>query len=216
MLWGGRGTANKYHWRVWGALAVFRPHWVCPHSRCVCFPRLHCSGSRLLYRERALSCMHFPGLSCWVQVLGYSTKAQTRLGLRLLCLPGSEHLRQPGTWRVHSLQVQCALSPPRPSLSFLARLVRWALCLFWGADLWLWPSRQKSSIQNLRKSLVRSWKPVCSLVEDALSGAEFAPFWLWLVPASPLPLVGHGLVHSPLALLWYCSVLCSVNGPAVP
>ena len=30
MLWGGRGTANKYHWRVWGALAVFRPHWVRP------------------------------------------------------------------------------------------------------------------------------------------------------------------------------------------
>ena len=29
----------------------------------VCFPCLHCSGSRLLSRERALSCMHFPGLS---------------------------------------------------------------------------------------------------------------------------------------------------------
>ena len=27
------------------------------------FPRLHCSGSRLLYRERALSCVHFPDLS---------------------------------------------------------------------------------------------------------------------------------------------------------
>ena len=32
-------------------------------SRRTCFPRLHCSGSRLLYRERALSCRHFPGLS---------------------------------------------------------------------------------------------------------------------------------------------------------
>ena len=33
----------------------------------VCFPRLHCSGSRLrsrlLSRERALGCVHFPGLS---------------------------------------------------------------------------------------------------------------------------------------------------------
>ena len=36
---------------------------VCPCSRRVCFPILHFSGSRLLYRERALSCMHFPGLS---------------------------------------------------------------------------------------------------------------------------------------------------------
>ena len=29
----------------------------------VCFPRLPCSGSTLLSRERALSCVHFPGLS---------------------------------------------------------------------------------------------------------------------------------------------------------
>ena len=63
VLCGGRGAADKCHWRVCGALAVFRPHWVCPCSRHVCFPRLHCSGSRLLYREPALSCVHFPGLS---------------------------------------------------------------------------------------------------------------------------------------------------------
>ena len=30
MLWGRRGTENKYHWHVWGVLAVFWPHWVCP------------------------------------------------------------------------------------------------------------------------------------------------------------------------------------------
>ena len=63
MVWGGRGTADKYHWCVWGVLAVFWLHWVCPHSWHVCCPRLHCSGSRLLYREQALSCVHFPGLS---------------------------------------------------------------------------------------------------------------------------------------------------------
>ena len=48
VLWGGRSTANKYHWCVWGVLAVSEPHWVCPYSQCVCFPSLHCSGSRLL------------------------------------------------------------------------------------------------------------------------------------------------------------------------
>ena len=37
-----------------------------------------------------------------------------------------------------------------------------------------------------------------------------------LAPASPLPLAGNGPVCSRLALLWYCSVLCSVNRPAVP
>ena len=61
--WGGRGAADKCHWHVWGALAMFQPHWVCPHSRCVWFPHLHCSGSRLLSRKWALSCVHFPGPS---------------------------------------------------------------------------------------------------------------------------------------------------------
>ena len=63
VLWGGRGTADKCHWPLCGALAVIRPHSVCPCLQRVCFPRLHCSGSRLLYRGRALCCVHFPGLS---------------------------------------------------------------------------------------------------------------------------------------------------------
>ena len=32
-------------------LAVSQPHWVCPCSQCVCFPCLHCLGSRLLCWE---------------------------------------------------------------------------------------------------------------------------------------------------------------------
>ena len=36
VLWGGRNASTKHHWHVWGALAVSGPHWVCPHSRCVC------------------------------------------------------------------------------------------------------------------------------------------------------------------------------------
>ena len=51
--------------------------------------------------------------------------------------------------------------------------------------------------------LVRNWKPVCSLIGDAISGAEFTPFRLWLVPAYPLPPSGDGPVLSLLALLWY-------------
>ena len=50
VLWGGRNTANKYHWPVWGVLAVSHPHWVCLCSEHVWFPGLHCSGSRLLCR----------------------------------------------------------------------------------------------------------------------------------------------------------------------
>ena len=48
-----------------------------------------------------------------------------------------------------------------------------------------------STIQNLRKSLVRNWKPFYSLVGDALSGAQFAPF------PSPLPPASSGGWASP-------------------
>ena len=51
--------------------------------------------------------------------------------------------------------------------------------------------------------MVKSWKPVCSLVGDAFSGAEFAPF----ASLCLLPLAGDGRVHRRLALLWDCSVL---------
>ena len=56
MLWGWRNTANKYHWCVF---TVIQPHWVCTHSRRVCFPSLHCSDSRLLCQELSDAC---PGL----------------------------------------------------------------------------------------------------------------------------------------------------------
>ena len=51
VLWGGRNTANKYHWCVWGLLAVSWPHWDCPYSLCVCFHSIHFSGSRLICLE---------------------------------------------------------------------------------------------------------------------------------------------------------------------
>ena len=50
VLWRERYTANKYHWHMWGVLAVSEPYWVCPRSWCVCFPSLHYSGSRFLCR----------------------------------------------------------------------------------------------------------------------------------------------------------------------
>ena len=72
-LWGGRNTANKYCWHVWGVLTVYGPHWVFPSSL---WPVL--SGSTLLrvhgtlqghYPKCALHFVHFPGLNCtgsWV------------------------------------------------------------------------------------------------------------------------------------------------------
>ena len=45
-------------------LTVIRPHWVCPCSQHVCFPCLHCSGSRLLCWELSEA---GPGLACTSQ-----------------------------------------------------------------------------------------------------------------------------------------------------
>ena len=92
VLQGGRNTANKYHWCVWGVLGVSGSHWVYPHSRRVCFPVLHCLGSRLLcwgtiYDGPRVACTS-QIYATQVQVLGYSTKAQTQLGLHFVPYPG--------------------------------------------------------------------------------------------------------------------------------
>ena len=65
VLRGGRNTANKYHWCVWGVLEVSQPHWVCPCSQSMCFPNIHCSGSRLLFRRAIQS---GPWVACTSQV----------------------------------------------------------------------------------------------------------------------------------------------------
>ena len=87
VLWGGRNTANKYHWCV---LTVIQPHWVCPHLQCMCFPSLHCSGCRLLCQELfevALGYMHFPGLSCSGSASRVLHKGAD-LGLHSVTFPG--------------------------------------------------------------------------------------------------------------------------------
>ena len=91
---GGRNTANDYHWRVWGVLAVSQPHWVCPHSPRVCFPSLCCLGSRLLCSSLKQAWVVCPSQvsAAQVQVLRYSTKAQTRLGLHFVPFPGPSSL----------------------------------------------------------------------------------------------------------------------------
>ena len=73
-------------------------------------PRLHCSGSRLLYMERALRCMRFQ-FSGIPQKRGLSRPC-------VLCLPRPEQLRQPGAGRAHSPRVRCAFSPPRTEPQF--------------------------------------------------------------------------------------------------
>ena len=123
----GRAGAAGRHRCVCGALAEFRPHWVCPAQGCLRFPRLHCSGSRLLYMEQALRCVRF-------QFWGPPQKHGLGWAC-VLCLSRPEQLRQPGACRAHSPWARRAFSPPRPQPQFLCPPVRCALCLFSGAGL---------------------------------------------------------------------------------
>ena len=73
-------------------LSVSPPPWAWPCSWRVCFPSLHCLGSRLLCQEPSEA---GPWVACTsqvyatqVQVLRYSTKGHTWLGLRFVPVPG--------------------------------------------------------------------------------------------------------------------------------
>jgi len=106
VLRGGRNTANKHHWRVWGVLTVYGPHWVSPSS-----PRHVLSRSTLLRLQVALqgNCpkqtlcfVHLTELSCSGSGSWVLHKGTDLAGREFCALPRSEHLSQPGAWRAHS------------------------------------------------------------------------------------------------------------------
>ena len=181
VLWGGRNTANKYHWHVWGMLTVSQPHWVCPLSQRVCFPSLYCSGSMLLCRELSEA---GPGLGALprskpLRFRFSGTPQRCRLGWACVLCPSQVRAAQVArclasavapSWRLHK---NCIKTPPSQPLSFLGVqrvcLLGCAVCLFWGPDLCLRPSRQMSTVQNPKRSWLAT-KPACTLVEDASLG----------------------------------------------
>ena len=123
---GGRNTANKYHWHVWGMLAVYGPHWACPSSQ------WHVLSGSTLFRlqvvlqgnclKQALGCVHYPGLSCSGSGSWVLHKGTDLVGHAFCVLSRFEQLRQPGTWRSHSPQVGSAsyhLPIPSPSVSWV-------------------------------------------------------------------------------------------------
>ena len=182
------------------------PHWVCPCSSCVCFfpvytvQALGCSARNCL--RWALGCMHFPGLSC----SGSGTPQRHRLGWACVLCTSQVRAAQVTrclasavipSWGLH------LIASPAPAARFSgcttgvpSQVCR--VCLFWGADLWLRPSRQMSTIQNPKKSWL-VMKPAWCLVEDASLGPQLPlPALVALACLSP---VGDGLIHSRLALL---------------
>ena len=143
VLWGGRNTANKYHWCVWGVLAVYGPHWVCPSSWSMCFPGLHCSGSRLLYRELSKAGPGFCALPrSKLLRFGFlgAPQRQTNLGMIFVPFPGLSSSGKKVFGKPTLPGGQCILSPPQSQLhGFLGvqpeHRLRCAMCLLSGADL---------------------------------------------------------------------------------
>ena len=133
-------------------LPVSQPQWVCPHSRTVCFPSLHCSGSRLLCWELSEA---GPGLSAFPRSKPFrfsGTPQSHRFDWACVLCPSPVQAAQ-----VTRCLGSCDLSPP-PSqpLGFLgvqwACLLRCAMCLLWGADLWLRPSQWMLAVRNPTES----------------------------------------------------------------
>ena len=120
VLWGGRGAADN----ITGVCGE--------HSQCsghTGFAPAHGVCASPVYTAQAPGCC--PGNGPWVactsqaqaaqvQVSGYSTKAQTQLGLRFVPSPAraAQGIR---SLSAHSPRVRCALSPPCPRLSFRVR-----------------------------------------------------------------------------------------------
>ena len=162
---------------------------------------LCCSGSQLFYMERALRCARF-------QPLGVPQKRGTKSCTCFLCLPRlvAQAARSltgalsPGAARLLPSMCQPQFPPaPVGCMHFLPSASPAPVPA--GASpvpvprVSPRPSRRMLTIQNLRRSLVRNWRPVCSAVGAAVLGAEPAPF------PSPPASSGAGLVCSLLAPL---------------
>ena len=98
-------------------LAVSQTHWFCPCSRCVCFPCLHCLGSRLFCWE--LSKMG-PGLSALprsklLRFRHLGTPQRCRLGWACILCPSQ--VQEAQVTRCLESTVTETYSLPHPCLS---------------------------------------------------------------------------------------------------
>ena len=112
VLWGGRNTANKYHWHVWGVLPVSQAHWVCPCSQCVCFPSLYCSGSWLLCQELSEASPGLHALPRSKPLRYLDTPQRRRLGWACILCPSQMRAAQVTRYLVSMVVPTFCLSCP--------------------------------------------------------------------------------------------------------
>ena len=159
---GERGTLQTNNTGMCGKCSQRLGHTGFAPAHAVCaFPVytaqvLACSARNCL--RWALGHMHFQVLATQVQVLGYSSKAQTQLGLCFVPFPRPS-LSGCQVFGKHS---SCNFSPP-PSLPLSFLSVQPVHLL-----------RRMSTVQNPKKSWL-AMKPACSLVDDASLDLQFPP-----------------------------------------
>ena len=138
-----------------------QPHWACPGSRRVCFPCLHCLGSRLLCRELSEACPVLYALprSKLLRFRYSGTPQRRRLGWACVLCPS---------------QVRAAQATRSLASSFTATVASpYLLPGFLGVQL-VHFLRRMSTIQNPVKSWLAK-KPTCSLLDTASLGLRLPP-----------------------------------------
>ena len=196
-LQGGRGAADKYHRPVWAALAVFRPHWVCPaHGMCATLLRL---PAALWGAGPALRV---------IPVFGYSTKVRTWLGLHFVPSPAraaqaARSLKStlcPGAERLIPSAIPASVSARSGWVHLVSVLGSWPLAAALPADVHH-PESQKVFGSKLEACLqfgrgCRLWGRVC-------------PF-----PLPPASCLWRGMSRSTAGSLFsgIAQSLCSANG----
>ena len=197
VLWGGRDTAKKYYWHVWGVLTVDGPHWICHSPRWHVFPRsilLRLQGTLQGHCPKwALCFMQLPSLShSGSQVLLKDTDPDVLFvcpsqvqAVQQLC-PRPKQLGPRTQGSTHCPGGPCVLSTSSVLATSFPGVLwehspRSVVCLLLGTDVRLWPSWQMSTVQGPRKawlatgSLLTVWRKV-----QSLGPRLHQPFRLWL------------------------------------
>ena len=138
----------------------------------------HCSGCRLLRQElsEAGPGLHAPPRSKPLRFRHSGSPQGRRIGWACVLCPSQVPAAQ--VIRCLASTVAATYQLPHPCRSvfrvYNRRASSGVTCLFWGADLWLRPSWQMSTIRNPKKSWLAT-KSAFSLVEDASLGPRLPP-----------------------------------------
>ena len=144
---------------------VSRPQWVCPHSQHVCFPCLHCLGSRLLCQELSEAS---PGL----YALPRSKPLRFRYsGSPQRCRLSWARVLYPS--QIRAAQVTRCLASTVAATYCLPVPAAWFSGCTTGA-----PSQ--ADVNHLESQEVLVSNEACLQFDRCLSGAMTAPLRLWL------------------------------------